>query len=452
MKQRLSIVALAVVLLASACVRDGDFDELRHPMAFHGEFDPTYGFPVAWADADLGTLMGFVPSGAKFKILADPETGLLTLEKDSLLHNCYTFDEYKAGKGKGSLTKDGKQVVYRKGINHGNKIGLEELKKHDMVIKRLDLQMTAYVKAEVSGSTSELLASDAELFLDTLHMTIDFEDGTTYSTDLYWDAHATPEELLEGKLIAMPDPYDASYWVNSEAKRVHFRTSVNVAASGDNLTPSYLKDSLHIDSLIVDCHALVDFPAILYVGNLHETDTIAADMSKLDSILKDPSAGNDTISVSLNDTAENWLYIQADNGLPANLILQLRGLDSNYNDVTGNLLPDQAMDSNQLIYASGVTIVPEELSTGLYEGYMSNGERRHSEIRIKVTTDIVRQLAKSKYLELSLRATTPVALPPVGTELKPFVIFRDVDRMKLKVSLRVSPHLHRNIPVGPILK
>lgn len=445
MRQRLSIVALVVALLASACVKDGDFDELNHPMRIQGEFDPTYGFPVAWADADLGTLMGFVPSGAKFKVLADPESGLLTLEKDSILHNCYTFETKTILRQAQDGTKDGKRVVFRREIVHGNKIGLEELKKHDMVIKRLDLQMSAFVKAELSGSADALLASGAEVYFDTLHMTIDFEDGTTFNTDLYWDSYISAQELVEGKHITMPDPYDASYWVNSEAKRVHFSTAINVAAIVDpaHASPSYVKDSLHIDSLIVDCHAIVDFPAILYVGNLHQTDTIAADMSQLDSILNNPSVGNDSLSISINDSADNYLYIQADNGLPANLTVQLRGLDSNYTDLTGHLLPE-----GQFFTASGVTIVPDDISTGLYEGYMSNGRRTHSDIRIKVNTDIVRNLAKSKYIELSLLATTPTELPPVGDEAKPFVVFRDIDKVKLKVSLRVSPHINVNYPVN----
>ena len=224
------------------------------------------------------------------------------------------------------------------------------------------------------------------------------------------------------------------------------KLAVNVAANTDQTSQNYLKDVLNIDSMIVDLHALVDFPAILYVGNLHQTDTIEADMSKLDSILKDPSVGNDNVNVSLNEEAENYLYIQADNGLPANLTIQLRGLDSNHVDMTGNLLPDQ-----QFLYASPVTEVPEELSTGLYEGYMADG-RTPSEFRIEVSTEIIRHLAKSKYLELSLLATSPTELPVVGDADKPFVIFRDVDHLKLKVSLQVSPHLNLNIPIDAPLK
>jgi len=449
MKQRLTIVALAVVLLSSACMRDGDFDELNHPMVLQGSFDPTLGFPVAFADADLGTLMGFVPSGTKFKILADPESGLLTMEKDSLLHNCYTFDGSK-GNVKGYGTKDGKRVVFRKEIVHGNTIGLDEVRQYDIDIKRLDLQMTAFVKAEINGSPQAFLDSDAELFMDTLRMTIDFEDGTTFSTDLYWDSRLSAQELVDGKLITMPDPYDASYWVNSAVKRVHFQTAANIAVDPANITSAsstYLRDELHLDSLIVDCNVIADIPAILHVGNLHITDTIAADMSKLDSILKDPSAGDETINVSLNDEGENILYIQADNGLPANLIVQLRGLDSNYVDMTGALLPDQ-----QFLKASPVTEVEDDISTGLYEGYRSNG-RTHTDIRISVTTEMLHKLAKSKYLELSLLASTPheydgVPLPPAGSELKPFVIFRNVDQVKLKVSLRVSPSLNLNLPIS----
>lgn len=449
MKQRLTIVALAIVLLSSACMRDGDFDELNHPMVLQGSFDPTLGFPVAFADADLGTLMGFVPSGTKFKILADPESGLLTLEKDSLLHNCYTFDDSK-GRMKRYGTKDGKRVIFQREIGHGNTIGLEDLLKHDIAIKRLDLQMTAYVKAEISGSPQAFLESDAELFMDTLHMTIDFEDGTSFSTDLYWNARLSAQEMVEGKLLTTIDPYDASYWVNKSAKRVHFRTTVNIAVDPANITsasPTYLRDELHLDSLIVDCNAIADIPAILYVGNLHVTDTIAADMSKLDSILKDPSAGDETFNVSLNDAGENILYIQADNGLPANLLVQLRGLDSDYVDMTGNLLPDQ-----QILKASPVAEVPDAISTGLYEGYMSSG-RTHTDFRVSVTTELAHKLAKSKYLELTMLATTPqeydgVPLPPAGSETKPYVIFRNEDHVKLKVSLRVSPSLNINIPVG----
>ena len=168
-------------------------------------------------------------------------------------------------------------------------------------------------------------------------------------------------------------------------------------------------------------------------------------MSALDSIMGDPSASNDTITVSLNDTATNYLYITADNGLPANLTIQLRGLDSNHLDVTGQLLP-----SDQFLYASPVTVVPDELSSGLYEGYMANG-RTPSEIRVRVTTAMLRNLAKSKYLELSLHVTSPTELPAVGDEEKPFVIIRDVDRMKLKVSLQVSPHITVNVPIDPII-
>ena len=444
MKQRLSIVSLAVVLLFSACVKDGDFSELNHPLRLQGSFDPTYGFPVAWADADLGTLMGFVPAGAKFVILADPYSGLLTMEKDSVLHKSFVFDGSQGVK-KGTRTKDGKEVVFRRTINHGNKIGLEDLKKHDMVIKRLDLILTAYVKAEISGSTRELLESDAEVFFDIIDMTIDFEDGTTYTTQLDWGQRVNAQQMVEGTTILLAE-YDASPWVNREAKRVHFNTAVNVAATGTNFSPTYLKDSLNVDSLIVDCHALVDFPAILYVGNLNEVDTLEADMSALDSIMQDPEIDAEGFSLSLNEDSVNYLYIQADNGIPANLTIQLRGLDSNYADVTGLLLPDQ-----QFLYPAPVTVVPDSLSTGLYEGYMADG-RTPCELRVEVTTTMLRQLAKSKYLELSLHVTSPTELDPVGEEAKPFVIIRDVDRLKLKISLKVSTHIGLNIPIDQPLE
>ena len=208
MNHRLSIVALAVVLLFSACVKDGDFDELRHPMVLHGEFDPTYGFPVAWADADLGTLMGFVPSGKKFEILVDPVSGLLTLEKDSVLHKTYTFDSKKAS-NKALGSKDNKPVLFSDAIVHGNKIGLNDLRKHDMTLKRLDLLLNAYVKVHISGSTAELLQSDAEIYFDTIHMTIDLEDGTTYHQNLYWGETVNAQEMLEGKMVTLLN-YDAS--------------------------------------------------------------------------------------------------------------------------------------------------------------------------------------------------------------------------------------------------
>lgn len=438
MKHRLSIVALAIVLLTSACMKDGDFDELRHPIRVQGEFDPTYGFPVAWADADLATLLGFVPSDAKFQVLVDPVSGLLTLEKDSLLHKCYCFNYKKGHKAYGA--KDGKPVVFLDSIYHGNKIGLEELKKHDMVIKRMDIRLTTFIKAYVSGSTTELLSSDAEIFFDTIKMTITFEDGTSFHQNLFWGESVNAQEMLEGKVITLLD-YPAHEWVNREAKRVKFSTAIKVCASGSNFTPTYLRDSLNIDSLVVDCHALVDFPAILYVGNLNVIDTLEADMSGLDSIMKDPQLSESGFSISLNDTATNYLYIDADNGLPANLRIQLRGLDSNRVNVTGDLLPDQ-----QFLEHSPVTEVPEDYSTGLYYGYMANG-RTHSEIKVPITTEMLRNLAKSKYLALDLLTTTPTELPAVEDEAKPFVIIRDVDRMKLKVSLKVSPHLVLNIPI-----
>ena len=437
MKVRLSIVALVIVLLSSACVKEGDFDELRHPLLLEGEFNPTYGFPVAWADADLATLMGFVPSGAKFQVLTDPVSGLLTLEKDSLLHNCYTYDAKRNGKAYGS--KDNKTVLFHADINHGNSIGLNDLKEHDMVIKRLDLRLTANVRAYVSGSTQALLDSDAEIHFDTIWMTVTFDDGEPFYTPFYWGESINAQELIDGKTITLVD-YDASWAVNRDAKRVRFSTAVNVAANANNVTPAYLHDALNIDSLVVDCHAAVDFPAIMYVGNLHVDD-----MSGLDSIMKDPEISGDGISVSLNDTATNYLYIDADNGLPANLRVQLKALDSNYMDVTGDLLPDQ-----QFLEASPVTVVPDGLSTGLYEGYMADG-RTHSAIQVRITTEMLRNLAKAKYLVLTLRVTTPTELPAVGDEERPFVIIRDVDTMKLKVSLQVSPHLVISIPTDPIV-
>ncbi len=444
MKHRLSIVALAIVLLTSACVKDGDFDELKHPLLVQGEFDPTYGFPIAWADADLGTLLGFIPSGVKFQVLTDPVSGLLTLEKDSILHKCYTtYNGTKGGKSWGS--KDGKSVVFRNRIEHGNKIGLEDLKKHDIVLKRLDIRLTAFVQAFVSGSTQELENSDAEIYFDTIRMTVDFEDGSTFNANLFWDESVNVQEMLEGKTITLVD-YDASWAVDREAKRVRFSTAINVAANGSDHSPNYMRDQLHVDSLVIDCHVLVDFPAIMYVGNLNEIDTLEADMSMLDSIMKDPQVSTDTFTISLNDTATNYLYIDADNGLPANLTVQLKGLDSNHVDVTGDLLPDQSF-----FVASPVTEVPEVYSTGLYEGYMADG-RTHTEIKVRITTEMLRNLAKAKYLVLTLHATTPTELPAVGDEAKPFVIIRDEDRMKLKVSLQVSPHITVNIPMNPIMK
>ena len=67
-----TIAALALSLLvATACVKKEDFDMSN--LRVQGDFDPTYGFPLAYFEAHMDTLVEFIRAMDSGELIAGPD-------------------------------------------------------------------------------------------------------------------------------------------------------------------------------------------------------------------------------------------------------------------------------------------------------------------------------------------------------------------------------------------
>lgn len=424
-----------------SCVKKDDFDALRHPISVQGEFDPVYGLPVAWYNADLHTLMDLVAYDENLQVTADPESGLLTLSSKYDSHHVYTFDGSKhrpARKAEGDTV-----VMYRGMLSHDNVIRLGEyMVENDMLINSLYLSLSTYMHAAVSEETQALLSHGVEIYFDTIQMVLDCEVGGSETIDIPMASRTYLRDIMNGREIPLLEHYDISWAINRQAKEVHLQTALNVAATqntdiGVIMDEAYLHNALKVDSMVVDCHVAIEYSAIMYVGNLREVDTIVADFSNLNTHIDNPD-GNMDVSVRLNDT-NNYLIIKSENRLPFNIEVQLRGLDSNYHAVTEPLLP-----AGSCIAAAPIAPVPPEYSHGEYSAYSSSAPAV-AELKVPFSAAMMRRLAKASFLELSIRVTS---MTEGASESKPFVIIRDSDNLNLKVFVQASPHIGINVPLN----
>lgn len=482
------LVAAVGLLLMCGCLKD-DLKDLKEDfsnLSVQGEFDPTYGFPLAYFEAHMDTLVEFIRQMDSDDNLyvhadADASSGLLTLYAEYYDETTIDFTNNKSLRKRGTRKAGGDVLLWRDTLRHENEIRLGKyLIENDIQLKNLYVSLDATMIPSLTqdGRVDSLEKYGVEIYLDTLTIMIDLrlamtaeqmnnavlnDPGYVYTGDGYkyikkvavnslGNGQAASLSQLatasnENRTFRLLDNTDIATIINNDAYMMHIDMPLNIVATEETdlaaIDPTLLnfENVLLLSGLDVKTRAAIEYSALLYVGNMNEIDTIEADCSGLAQYVDYDSYNDEGISITVREgDTSTYLVLKAENSMPFNLTLHLRGLDEHYAAVTGDLLV-----GDNFIESPAVEQVPPSLA------YLPGGQTfvanqsvgyTKSELKFPLTRDQIEQLSKARYLELTMHIVSMASgAVPDPVDGRPFVILRDRDMLKLRLFVSAGAHL-----------
>lgn len=490
-----TIAALALSLLvATACVKKEDFDMSN--LRVQGDFDPTYGFPLAYFEAHMDTLVEFIRAmdssdNLYVSVNTNAESGLLTLYAE--YHNKSTLDFTSSKRSvKRAARKDGDEPyeIYCTTIRHSNPVKLGRyLIENQIDLKNLFVTFDAALIPNITGTTDSLSKYGVEVYMDTLTMTMDLHiamtaeemqrcqesdeyyvndgDGTKYTKkipivnisdgsrlSLVQLAQATSDEARTLRIL---NNEDISRIIHKDAYRMEISTALSIVATDQaalaTIDPSLLTldDRLFVESMDVKTRAAIEYSALLYVGNMNEIDTIEADCTGLAQYTDKTSYNENGISIALReDDTCNYLVLKAENSMPFNLKLELRGMaEDKRTYVTDNLLKGDNYIESPRVEQVPANIAYTNPNDPVGTAYVANRAVGHSnsELKFPLSSQMLKDLSKAKYLEVKMHIesmSTGAVVDPNDPNHRPYVILREQDMLKLRLFVSAGAHVSIN--------
>lgn len=496
MKYRTFAVLVLSLLVATACVKKEELslDNLR----VQGDFDPTYGFPLAYFEAHMDTLVEFIRAmdstdNLYVSVNTNAESGLLTLyaEYHSTTNLDFTDSKRASRKAARAGRKDGSEPyeLYRTTLQHNNPVKLGRyLRDNDIRLKNLFVTFDAALCPNLTGTTDSLSKYGVEVYMDTIVLTLDLHvpmtaeamqecrdndefyvydgDGTKYTKripitslgdgsrlSLTRLASATSDEM---RTIRILDNEDISNIIFNDAYQMHISTALSIVATDQaalaTIDPSLLTldDRLFVESMDVKSRAAIEYSALLYVGNMNEIDTIEADCSELAQYTDYTSYDENGISVALReDDTCNYLVLKAENSMPFNLRLELRGMaEDKRTYVTDNLLKSDSYIESPQVEPVPANIAYTNPNDPVGTAYIANRSVGHtnSELKFPLSSQMLKDLSKARYLEVRMHIVSMAdgAVVDPADPSHPYVILRDQDMLKLRLFISAGAHVSIN--------
>lgn len=429
MKKHLGfLLVAAIALMMNACVKDGDFDALKHDITIEGEFDPILGFPIAKMSANIAQLIGMLDTTSNMAIYVDDDDLVSVRYLDTFSTDLDLSKELKYGRKAATDS-----IFFKETLNGVVEINLfqqlQQMTDMPLSAKGLFVNLDAFLKTKVNDPVQAMIDRGVKVYCNNIVLKLTCLDGASIDVPILDSTDKISLlELNQGKLLNILNQYDLSNLANRKPTGVFYSVQINAdmpfevyAALGSG---SNLRDSLGIDSLHVELMPYVDFPMQIYCGEMMYEDTIDVDLAELEQQL-------DKIKeqITLQDSG-SYLVLEAENELPLNFAINASLLKSN-----GFRVVSQLFSQDTLL--SGAPI--KHLSGS--DSYVSNGSRK-SRIVMPVTRNLYENLGKTRKIALSLRFSTSTEGADTSN---PTIVVQGKDRLKLRAYLVVAPHIHLSL-------
>lgn len=491
MKYKTIIAAILSLVVATSCMKKEDFS--LENLRVQGEFDPTYGFPLAYFEAHMDTLVAFIRAmdtsdNIYVDVFTNEQSGLLTLYAE--YHSTSTLD-FTGNKRKRPARKDGSPyTLYSTTIQHSNEVRLGNyLIENEIDLKNLFVTFDATLIPNITGVTDSLSRYGVEVYLDTITMTLDLRnpmtaeemqycrdndenyvydgDGSKYTKkipiantgdgSMLSLVHLATATNDADRTFRILNNEDISNVIYNDAYAMHISTPLKIVATDmdaiASIDPSLLTldDRLFVSSIDVKMRAAIEYSALLYVGDMNEIDTIEADCSGLADYTDYTSYNENGISLSLReDDTSSYLVLKAENSMPFNLTLELRGMaEDRRTYVTGNILKGDCMVKSPRVEQVPANIAYTNPNDPVGTAYIANRSVGHqnTEIKIPLSSQTLKDLSKARYLELKMHIESMAAgavIDPNDPRHHPYVILREQDMLKLRLFVAAGAHMSIN--------
>ena len=433
MKKKLFLVlVLAVVTMLPSCVRDEDWDMLKHPVHVKAEVDPNIGAPVGSGKLTLNDILHMLSS--TYTGIIDPNADIITIHFDTVLtdtiHNLANpsiKSPFKGGRKAASIVKDS-LITYALDITLFDNVEVEEFVAGNIEIGSLLLSTDIFFKAECPDSVVEGVRRyvTASINMFTIHYTDHNGVGQTFTS--YGDQAIPIDSLLAGYHYVKND-VEMREIINEMPRHIEVSYMFHFELNGDFFSdPECINMVEGIRDFFVYYNAdlRAEFPFDIRIGSIPYQFKINFAGDSLPQINIDHII--DSILQGFHLDAEHDVYLKEssikfafENDLPLNLDMAAVLLDAS-NNVIGDTLIKHSVKS---------------ATTGPIGGTSTSYESKQPYVtRLNVPLDTMRyqQFRQTSKIGFDLRIATGDANAAGHT-----VAIRREDYLKIKVYLQLHP-------------
>lgn len=417
--KKMRLFAVAALLLAfcgltTSCIKEGDFDALKHPIYLQGDFNPDLGVPLGGATLTVNDLLNMFKQAQSY-VQIDPANDLVTVCYDSSYSTTINFNSKRKA-------LEDSMAVFTNVLSGELPIDLfnnvRELEKVN--IQNIIVDLSAFVKVHGSPQTEQFINEQGlqitfdSIRLDALgkrgNFSIQTEDGAIACHD-----------FLNGDTVVLFNDDDISQLINCMPTKLTYAVRMNVAVPGrvfesDLSMFQFIADSLEINTMDVDVMFGTHFPLSVSLEDLESDIDLALGLS------------NQTLDELTIDTSS--IVLEMENGLPISFKLGASFVDSltnvHYDLFDGGLV---TIEGGQIApdAANGTNVVTAPTT---------------STIRIPLTNSKMQAFLKSKKLSIQTSISTSAS-----GSTHPVCSVRGSDALKVRVYVQVRPNVHINIPI-----
>lgn len=452
MKKNLFISVMCVLLL-SACVKDGDFEALKHPINLQGTYDPQFGFPFLNVSTDMASILNMASTSfGKFTLYVNADSNRLAMKyHDSTEFNFDVSEQFNSTKTRRhygrrkTVTLDSLipgKVLFDKywKIDSDMKFG-EEISSSlgGMEFQNMYMTINFRLKSSINHYTEKLINRGFSVYLSEIECQLLYNGGRTLPVPI-------PENLDSVNILDMQrgvdfrlfEGMDMSNVLSSDLEKLEFCAHMKVqvsdpsriiATANPSDTAFLYPDSCGIDSIHASLTMDADFTLQFYAEGFEMVDTTDLDLTNLDSMLA-------KVDKYLTIDTGSYLTFKATNSIPLAFHLDVRGMD-----VNKHALQDlNIIQGNNVINGAPMKLIAGGYENGSYE---SNGS---SETRFIVpfSQQLLNDMRKTKHMRLGLTLATSTTGSP---EAKPKVVVHGNDKLTLNAYITLSSQLNIDIPI-----
>ena len=430
MKLKTITFAIIATLLVSSCMKEGDFNELKHPIIFEGDFDPVLGIPFAKMSANMGDIVKLFDSTETASVYID-SNDLVSIRYSDYMHELFDYTVQKGRRAGSRTLSEENDTLWVTHLLEGT-LDIPFFRKlmiatnHDIHMEGMYFTVTSIVKGYTTDTMQSIFNHGIKLYFDSITLKIDCQDGFSPVIPFSNTPSAVDEtELMHGKKLEILDQFDISPIVNRHPENVSYTIRMRIAIPVGQWTtddPIEYLNQIGVDSVTADIHAHADFPL-----QMHCDDAIYMDTADIEWNLNDFDSVLNEVDRHMTLDTTSCIVLQAKNYIPMSVHINAMLLDSN-----NNVLTRQILQKDSVVY--GAPICPSEI----LPSYVSNGYTK-SRIVVPIDMQLLHNLRKTRKLRYLIGLNSSTLSNGGG---RPTISIREFDKLELKAYIVVAPHIH----------
>lgn len=434
MKKRLFFATLlALAFTLTSCLKDDDWEMLKHPINISGQMHPTFGIPIGSGQMNMNDLL--TSMSAIYEGNIDPNSNTITVEynvnvSDTIYALSYVpFPGLKGTRSPKStfFTKD---TVVETAIDidfFNNVIGLENLSiAHVYVVLSVGVQ----------GDAPAMVANNVTAVFDSMELWYDDYNGVHkqfFPDNVDLSSFSVAITDLRNGVQQTFDTMDMAPMVNERPSKLYARYHMKINVDNSiiteniaNMSIGQILDSLQMTHIVYSANMDVEMPLSVSVNDM--TYSFYLDLGKglsginLDSILHNINEG-----LSAEITMSEFT-LETSNGIPLNLTLSAYGCAG---DSVTRLC---TLFSDRIVHSAQMSPIPNDPS--VYEATAPTTDTLVAQLN-RTTLD---KLNTSKYLRVDILVDSR----DPNNNLRHVAVKRS-DFLNLKAYLKVYPTVNVDI-------